>query len=211
MEPGEFKCRWKKKDEIFRIADNIRNRFWPENTLPVDIEQIIEFRLKLDIDPKHGLLSLMEMDAYLKADLSGIVVDYDCYMSEKFENRRRFSFGHELGHYFLHEYIYDELSFETADEWKNFVLKIPEKEYAGFEWQANEFAGRLLVPYDALLKETTDAIKIVNKLNLSEQLREDSDMVLSVISPKIRKRFGVSTDVIERRIRREGLWPPPVK
>lgn len=52
-------------------------------------------------DTKHNLFSEIDMDAYLKRDLSGIVVDYDLYMEEKSSNRMRFSFAHELGHFFL--------------------------------------------------------------------------------------------------------------
>ena len=34
---------------------------------------------------------LLDMDAYLKTDLSGIVVDHDCYMQDKFANRSFFA------------------------------------------------------------------------------------------------------------------------
>ena len=41
------------------------------------------------------------MDAYLKGDLTAIVVDYDFYMNDKYSNRMRFSFAHEFGRLFL--------------------------------------------------------------------------------------------------------------
>jgi hypothetical protein len=37
---------------------------------------------------------------------------------------------------------------------------------------------------------------------------KDPDAVLSRISPTLCKPFGVSTEVIETRVKREGLWPP---
>jgi hypothetical protein len=51
--------------------------------LPIDAEKIVEFRLKLLIDPKHNLFSEIDMDAYLMRDLTGVVVDYDFYMNEE--------------------------------------------------------------------------------------------------------------------------------
>ena len=114
------------------------------------MEKVIEIRIGLDIEPIHGLLNLIDMDAYLTMGLTGIVIDYDCYMKEKYSNRLRFSLAHELGHYVLHREIYKKMIFTTPQEWKDFIDYLPESEYGSFEWQANEFAGRFLVPYEAL-------------------------------------------------------------
>lgn len=150
MDYSEFICRWIDKQDIWEKADEVREKYWPEGTLPIDVEKIVEFKLQLGIEPRHNLFSEIDMDAYLKRDLSGIVVDYDFYMNEKFSNRMRFSYAHELGHFFLHKYIFSFMEFESPEEWRDFVNGVPEKEYSGFEWQANEFAGRLLVPLYAL-------------------------------------------------------------
>lgn len=104
--------------------------------LPVNIETIVEARLGLYPDPLHDLFSTTYMDAYLKMDLSGIVVDYGFYMNEKFANRIRFSFAHELGHYFLHKDLYSKINLISAQDWKYFIINIPEIEYRDFEWQA---------------------------------------------------------------------------
>jgi hypothetical protein len=53
-----------------------------------------------------------------------------------------------------------------------------------------------------------DVLKRLN--NLMEFLKVDPYAVLSRISPQLAKPFGVSTDVIETRVRREDLWPPNV-
>ena len=209
MEPWEFKCKWyNDKNDFWKIADEVRDKYWPEGTLPIDIETIVEFRLNLDIEPKHNLFSEIDMDAYLKRDLSGIVVDYDFYMNEKFANRMRFCFAHELGHFFLHKEIFSSLNLSSPEEWKYFILNVPEREYGRFEWQANEFAGRLLVPQRELATEMEKALEIIKDNNLAEFLKKDSDAVLSSVSPALCRPFGVSTDVIGTRVKREGLWPP---
>ena len=210
MDYSEFKCKWIDPVSLWNIADETRNKYWPESALPVNTEEIVEFRLRLNIEPVKYLLSTVDIDAYLKRDLSGIVVDYDCYMNDKFANRMRFSFAHELGHFFLHKDIYMKFGIGSPEDWKDFILNVPENEYRNFEWQANEFAGRLLVPYPDLEQQIEKAGGILKENNLIPFLKIDPDAVLSRISPMLCKPFGVSTEVVERRVKREGLWPPDV-
>jgi hypothetical protein len=210
LEYGEFRCRWIESRDLWNIADDIRKKYWPESILPVNTEAIVEFRLRLDIEPVKYLLSTIDIDAYLKRDLSGIVVDYDCYMNDKFANRMRFSFAHELGHFFLHKDLYTKFGIDSPDGWKDFILNVPENEYRNFEWQANEFAGRLLVPYRELESQMDKVREILRDNDLIPFLETDADAVLSRISPMLCKPFGVSAEVVEKRVKREGLWPPKV-
>jgi Zn-dependent peptidase ImmA (M78 family) len=208
LEPNEFRCKRIDKKDLWAIADDFRNTYWPEDTLPIDIEKIVEFRLNFIIEPKHGLFSSIDMDAYLNMDFNSIFVDYDFYMNEKFANRLRFSFAHELGHFLLHKDIFTEFEILTINDWKNFILNIPDYEYSSFEWQANEFAGRLLVPHDHLVLSITEAAKLIKEKNLISYLENDPEAVLSSVSSLLGKPFGVSADVIKKRVEREGLWPP---
>jgi hypothetical protein len=208
LDPSEFRCKWIDKNEIWSIADHVRESYWPEGTLPINIEKIVEFRLNLLIKPKRGLFTSFDMDAYLEMDMSAIVVDYDFYMDEKFANRLRFSFAHELGHFFLHKEVFASFDLIDPEAWKNFILNIPENEYSNFEWQANEFAGRLLVPHPHLVSAIKQATALIKENNLTDYLENDPDAVLSRVSPMICKPFGVSTEVIKTRVVREGQWPP---
>jgi hypothetical protein len=198
-------------EDIWDCAEAVRNRYWSEGRLPVNVEGIVEAKLKLYIDPEHGLMQKTDMEAYLRSDLAGIAVDYDHYMDEKFANRMRFSFAHELGHFFLHKDMYAVIVFESAEEWKEILQSLPDTEYRNFEYQANEFAGRLLVPREDLNHEIGNALDVLKRNNLMEFLKVDPYAVLSRISPQLAKPFGVSTDVIETRVRREDLWPPNVR
>ena len=150
------------------------------------------------------------MEAYLRSDLTGIVVDHDHYMDEKFANRMRFSFAHELGHFFLHRELYERVAFESADEWKEILLGLPEADYTYFEYQANEFAGRLLVPREVLIHEIENAGDVLKRNKMLDHIKSDPYAVLSAISTRIGKTFGVSFEVIEKRAEREKLWPPDV-
>jgi hypothetical protein len=152
---SKLRCRFIKKEEIRKISEEFRNAYWKSSLLPIDMESIIERGLRLDIVPHHGISRLDKIDAYLKSDLTGIVVDITQYMDPqgRYENRLRFSFAHEIGHFVLHKYIYQEFCIDTPEEYYDFVMNFPEPEYRSFEWQANEFAGSLLVPRTRLLEE----------------------------------------------------------
>lgn len=206
-----FKCPYIDKHTIWEIAEKFRAEFCPENKLPADIEQIIEKKLTFNIEPEHGLLSDYDIDAYLRVDLTGIVVDYVRYMDERFINRLRFSFAHELGHLFLHKDIYSKFGIKDSLSWKKFMQLIPDREYKLFEYQANEFAGRVLVPFEQLSTELESCLALIKQHGLLDMLGTDPDTVLASISPTLCKPFGVSDQVIERRVDREGLWPPKIE
>lgn len=208
QEPSHFACPYISKEQIWQKAENFRAEFWPEDTFPVDMEKIVERRMMLNIEPVHNLLSELDIDAYLRTDLTGIIVDHDCYMNEKFMNRLRFSLAHELGHFFLHKDIYSSFSIDDPSDWKEFMENIPDREYGFFEYQANEFAGRALVSRDRLISEMEICLKKVQEVGLIDLLTKDPGAILSSISPTLCKPFGVSDQVIERRVEREGLWPP---
>lgn len=210
MDYSNFRCKWIDKDKLRKLADQSRKEYWPEDILPIDIVTIVELRLKIDVEPLPGLLSTLDMDAFLRTNLSGIVVDNDCYMLDKFANRLRFSLAHELGHYFLHKDVYSNLGLLSIEDWKDFILNVPEAEYENFEWQANEFAGRFLVPYDKLKSVVEQSLEMIRKSDLIEYLQQDPDAVLSRVSPFLRKTFGVSEQVIVLRVKREDLWPPEI-
>lgn len=204
MPYNNFKCEWIDKQEIYKRADEMRTKYW-QNDLPVNLEQVIEFGLNLNIEPMHGLFTMIDMDAWLRIDLTGIVVDYDCFVNDKFVNRLRFSFAHEIGHYFLHSDIYSNLVFNSIEEWKDFIINVSETEYGYFERQANEFAGRFLVPLDLLEIQVNEAAEIIKQNNLVEYLRKDPDAVLSGVAPFLKKPFAVSDQVIKIRVQNEEL------
>jgi Zn-dependent peptidase ImmA (M78 family) len=175
------------------------------------MERIIEVGLGLDIIPLRGDPALSKISAYLMSDLTGIVVDHDQYMDRenRYANRLRFSFAHEVGHLVLHDYFYRQFSFRSVEDYLRFERDIPEERHRDFEWQANEFAGSLLVPREILSSEIDRVCERLKKSKgLIDLLRSEPETVLFRISPTVRRPFGVSDEVIERRIRVEGFWPP---
>lgn len=207
---SDFRCPWVSIKDIWHKAEGFRSGYWPEDTLPIDMEKIVERKLGLEIVPEQDMLQERDIDAYLKVDLTGVVVDYDSFMEDRFSTRMRFSYAHEIGHYVLHKEVYAQLPITDPEEWMNFVLTVPEKEYRFLEYQANEFAGRLLVPRSKLIEEVEKSVELIKATGLENHLSEDPTSVLGNISTALGKPFGVSFKVIERRVEREKLWPPEI-
>jgi len=111
--------------------------------------------------------------------------------------------AHEVGHIFLHEVFLSSARFGDAAEWKAFVDTIPEKEYSKFEFQADEFAGRLLVPRDELISRISDNIKLVENHGLS--IQENFDLAWTYILKGVADIFLVSSEVIRIRTERERI------
>ncbi|MBU0661645.1 ImmA/IrrE family metallo-endopeptidase [Patescibacteria group bacterium] len=190
----------------FRIirehADDFRDKYWSEGTLPIDIFKIIELRLKLDVIPIRELQTRYDIDAFLSCDLKSIFVDSKQFEEDRFLNRIRFSVAHELGHLVLHSKIYQDFKFESIQDRITFILGLPEDEYSWIENQAHEFAGRLLVPRD-ILKECLDEMS--DKIDFAKANYDDEELIASYIAPNICKKFQVSDQVIKKRILREKL------
>ncbi len=53
------------------------------------------------------------MDFFSK-DLNNIIIDHDFYMDQRFENRLRFTYAHEVGHLILHKDEIQQCQFRTS-------------------------------------------------------------------------------------------------
>lgn len=83
---------------------------------------------------------------------------------------------------------------------------LPEAMWGRAEFQAREFAGRLLVPPSLLIQELKVLKPLIEKAKKIVPDLEDS-VIKELLSPKLAKRFYVSDDVIVRRIDAEGISP----
>jgi len=204
IEPRKIKAPKLKFDTIRAKADEFREMYWAGRELPVDVLRIAEFKLNLDFIPVDKLKSEFDIDALLFNGLKAIAVDKSEFMNDRFENRLRYSVAHEIGHIVLHSPIYQELSFDTLEEKVNFIAEIDEEEYNWFEQQAYEFAGRLLVPpleLELSLKEKKQDIK-----KFKTRFENFSIEILSAfVSSSLCRKFGVSDNVIQKRIKIEKL------
>jgi hypothetical protein len=203
-----FKAPYLKREDIWQKADQFRNQVWPSAKVPVDVMDVVEFELDMEIRAISSLRADDDVDALLLGDWRTIIVDRDLFMDDRYSNRLRFSIAHELGHYTLHREIFEQIPRSTVEEWICSMRDIPEKEYSFIEYHANEFAGRFMVPHEALVTELERSFAKAEQSGLPKSALTE-DIHLSYLANGIAKQFALSSEVIERRLKNEGLWPPP--
>lgn len=134
---------------ILEYAEKFRKDYW-NDSLPVDIEKIIENSLGLEIIPIPQLRQLCDADALITSNWLSIYVDNDCYSDDRYYNRLRFSLAHEVGHLVLHKELYGDFGIDSVKKFYSFIEKIESRNYSYLEIQANKFAGFLLIPFQKL-------------------------------------------------------------
>jgi len=179
--------------EIKLKADSLRKRIWGDE-IPVDIESIIEIKLKIRITPVPGFLKQFGVDALITSNFSEIYVDLDCYENEKLFHRFRFSLAHELGHYILHENYYRSLNLKSTDDILSFYNS-DDYNRSNLETQANKFANYFLVPREQLNQVKTNILKkIRNSYDISSV---DEKTLNSYLANYIFPEFSVSAETAE--------------
>ncbi|MGD9900514.1 MAG: ImmA/IrrE family metallo-endopeptidase [Calditrichaceae bacterium] len=186
-------------------AEEFRQEFVnPPEIIPVPIIDIVELKLRITPIPIPNMQKSIDVDAFLSNDLKSIYVDQDMYFDDRYLNRLRFTFAHEVGHFVLHAKEIQQCQFRTEDDWLNFREDMQEEDLFFFEQQAYEFAGRLLVPINALKRS------IQNQKDKIEHYRsvigdENNDLLMGAISRVICTEFKVSDGVILRRLQKEDI------
>jgi len=199
-------------ESIRQRADQIRQTYAKNpNSIPVDIDHIVEFGYGLEVRPLKNLKSSLDMEGMLSKDRTTIFVDSATYTDDRFYNRHRFTLAHEIGHYELHSDYYKRAQFETPNEWVQLLQSIDPDELEWCERHADEFAGRLLVPIEFLTREIDALRPELRRLekmamdigidNVDEVQKRKGVYVARMIAPK----FEVSQRVIEIRVRTEKI------
>jgi hypothetical protein len=183
------------------VASDFLATHHPAGELPIPIEEIIEFELGLDIVPIPGLMSDLDVDAFITADLKEIRVD-KYIQEERVLTRYRASLAHEISHLLIHADFFKELEFETVAEWKTTLAALPQSELDRLEEQARLLGALLLVP-PSKLKQQFDEAR--SKLPPSLRLEKLSEEGRKLFAGGIAKPFEVSPALILRRLRQDRL------
>jgi Zn-dependent peptidase ImmA (M78 family) len=125
-------------------------------------------------------------------------------MDERREKRLRFTYAHEVGHLILHENEIKQCDFRTPEMWIHFHEDFLAEDLNWFEQQAREFGGRLLVPRQELISEILNYRDKIIEFKSQTDSEED---LIEALSGLVCDKFGVSNQVIQRRIRSEKIWP----
>jgi Zn-dependent peptidase ImmA (M78 family) len=192
--------------QIREIADNFRNEYIFNYSIPVQIEHVIEATMGISIIPIKELHRECDMEGFISRDFKSIYVDESMYLDDRFYKRVRFTIAHEIGHLVLHRSTIDMVRFLSDDEWKHFRMNLQEEPLRWFESQASEFAGRLLVPYDQLLDSFKEARRVVMRRNAGWDAEKiEDEKMISEAAIIIAPDFDVSVSVIEKRLIKEMI------
>lgn len=192
-------------EDIRQCADNVLGKHHPSKTIPVPIEPIVEFGYSTTIIPLHELQRVYGIDAFVSHHLRTVYVD-NSVMESRSPNRYRFSLAHELGHIVLHGDVFSEVEFHSVAEWKELIQSMKETDRRWLEWQAHAFAGLILVPKPALVERLKQSIELMGEQGLD--FRKFPDIAKDYVCNWAGRFFKVSSQVVEKRIDKEGLWPP---
>ena len=193
---------WSKIEELRVEFDLLR-----EDRTPIDVFTFLEVDLGLDPIPFDELVAKYRVEAAIKADFSGIYLDAQQYaLMEKGPewrlNRLRFTVAHELAHNYLHQDLPQQANFASLPDFARWTANYGGRKYTA-EQEANEFAGRLLVPetrLGVLFDEFAEqAERLMPNFMESGQLRDK-------FSERVAPRFGVNQQVIAIRLDRDGIW-----
>ncbi len=197
-------------DPIWERTEEFRDTYFSgsQASLPIDVFTVAELDLKLDIIPFDDLFAKYNMDAMLLQNFTGIYVDAEAY--QYLENgpvwkqkRLRFTFAHELGHFVLHKAEAAKHSFSNFTDFFRWLHKDSPARYR-IEQEANEFAGRLLVPHTRL--QTDFDIFSQQAGQISPNWKSLPDL-RHAFADRLSDKYGVNTQVIEVRLDRETIWP----
>ena len=192
-------------DKLRPVAADFLRQHHPSGTIPIPIEDIVEFGFQIEVIPIPGLLNSYEVDSSISNDLATIYVDEDVF--KKSLHRYRFSLAHELSHRLIHAEIFRGISFRTVAEWKQVMVSIPEREYGFIESQAYSLAGLILVPPDHLAAAYGRADEEAAARGVS--LRDMEAGPARIIAANIGRQFKVSSEVIRKRLGLDHIceWP----
>ena len=189
--------------DLRRRAGDFLRTHHPAGTIPVPIEEIVEFRYRMDIIPVPGLQDAFEVDGFISSDLKTITVDAS--MQKHRPGRYRFTLAHELAHAVLHRRIFLANRFGRVEDWKRFQRDLDEADRGWLEYQAYAFAGLILVPTESLLAEYQKALRVAGRAGLS--LQSAGEVARPYIANWLARRFDVSSQVVEKRLNKDDLWP----
>ncbi|MEO7100713.1 MAG: ImmA/IrrE family metallo-endopeptidase [Luteolibacter sp.] len=195
---------------VWTKIEELRERYelLEEQRTPIDVFTFFEVDLGLDPIPFDDFTAKYRVEAAITADFTGLYLDAEQYSlmergPEWKLNRLRFTIAHELAHFFLHRDLPQAENFSSLPNFARWTANYGGRKYTA-EQEANEFAGRLLVPdirLRSLFEEfAPEAEKLVPNFMQSGPLRDK-------FADKVAPRFGVNAQVIAVRLDRDEIWP----
>jgi IrrE N-terminal-like domain len=190
-------------DAIWREVENFLGRYHSSKEIPVPIEEIVEFSLKINIIPIPNLLRTFEVDGFASSNLSEIYID--SYILERIPTRYRFTLAHEVGHIFLHRQIFEQVKIDSIDSWIEFYNGLDNFQRNGWELQGYNFAGLVLVPrgdlrsrVESILAQPTPFLRVAKSRRISRD--KYLPYAMEELATQLAPIYDVSVQVVAKRL-----------
>lgn len=190
-------------DDIRQKAENFLNKYNSVGNIPVPIEAIVEINLEINTIAISGLQNILPIDGFITNDFKSIYVDEDMY--KKNNSRYVFTLAHEIGHMFLHQNLYNSLVITSMEEYLDYLQKMSSNQYNLIEYQADIFAGFILVPPAQLEVRFNKARAKLKKEKYDVTDLYNKEMALKAIARSFQDKFIVSDGTIKNRLTQDEL------
>lgn len=187
-------------DRLEAKAEEFLREHHPSLSIPVPIEEIVEFRLGLNIVPFPNLKAEFDVDGFLTFVPTTIYVDQQ--QMERQEARYRFTLAHEVGHWLLHRDLYSDAGITDLASYVAAYEAMDDDAQKDMEFQARNLGGRILLPREPFVGALTEAFE-----PFRAKVPKDADvrLVCARLAKLLGPRFNVSEQVIETRLAGDGL------
>lgn len=128
------------KQHVQRLQDYLQRKGFAFSTPPVPIERIVTACFGLSIEASWSLPE--DCSGQLFPEEKRIVLRHDLVDNRSTLGRKNFTLAHELGHWLMHQVVAGERPARLCRTSK----------VGQIEFEADEFAWRLLMPADAVLR-----------------------------------------------------------
>lgn len=194
--------------EIHADAEAFRNLHAPGVIGAIELDAIIEFGLKMELRPVRHLLRRVRVRACVAGNGRTVWVDNALMRHEPEQTNE--ALAHEIAHAQLHSVYLPPVPFSSLDDVRRFHASLGQQLVLRLENEADEWAGRLLLPRRQLKMVFDSAYRSTMQLFadlLSPSVPFDVvGIIRERISWVVAQRFAVTPALALRWIEKDCLW-----
>ena len=170
MGSQEIDTQWVEQ-QAYDLLNRVPEFIWDGESLPVPVDDIVDNVLGLRVRKVDDMSVAPGCEQLAPGEVSGLLlVDYgeiwvDAAEADQWDTRRRFTVGHEVGHYLIHRDGRPQIFCRTAD-----IIEDEEPPRTGPtpkpvpELEADAFAAALLMPEHLIREQAAECGRDLEKM-----------------------------------------------
>ncbi len=151
MESGSIDTEWVEQ-QAYDLLDSVPEFIWNGESLPVPVDRIVDNVLGLKVRTVEDMSKAPGCADLAPGEVSGLLLTglgeiwVDATEAGRWETRRRFTVGHEVGHYLIHQDGRPQIFCRKADIVEDAEPRTGPAPKPRPELEADAFAAALLMP-----------------------------------------------------------------